>query len=125
MSGRGAALHQTGYRVSIVNPLRIKRYGESELLRVKTDKSDAALIARFCLRNSPIPDTAEQRAATLANLVRALADLQRVHQQERCRQQSGRRTPLWPPSPVRSSPASNPDDSLRKQIEAHILRRKA
>src|SRR5690348_18387062 len=43
--GRAVALrlHQAGYRVSVVNPLRIKRYGESELVRVKTDKSDAAL----------------------------------------------------------------------------------
>ena len=33
-------LHQADYRVSLVNPLRIKRYGESELRRIKTDKSD-------------------------------------------------------------------------------------
>src|SRR5260370_2524391 len=55
--GRAVALrlHQADYRVSIVNPLRIKRYGESELLRVKTDKSDAALIAPFCLTQQPAP----------------------------------------------------------------------
>lgn len=123
--GRAVALrlHQVGYRVSIVNPLRIKRYGESELLRVKTDKSDAALIARFCLTQQPdpwTPPTTEQQQ--LQDLVRALADLQRVHQQERCRQQSG-------PQPqavttITSTVLSclqTQMQSLRTQIEAHIL----
>jgi transposase len=123
--GRAVALrlHQAAYRVSIVNPLRIKRYGESELLRVKTDKSDAALIARFCLTQQPDPWTppaSEQQQ--LQDLVRALADLQRLHQQERCRQQSG------PQDPAVASVTSavltclqTQMDRLRKQIEAHIL----
>ena len=123
--GRAVALrlHQAGYRISIVNPLRIKRYGASELLRVKTDKSDAALIARFCLTQQPTawtPPEAEQQQ--LQDLVRALHDLHRLHQQQRCRQQSG-------PQPkavatVTSSVLTCLDtqmQSLRKQIEAHIL----
>lgn len=94
--GRAVALrlHQAGYRVSIVNPLRIKRYGQSELFRVKTDKSDAALLARFCLTHQPdpwTPPSSEQQH--LQDLVRALADLQCLHQQERCRQQSGPQNP--------------------------------
>lgn len=123
--GRAVALrlHQVGYRVSIVNPLRIKRYGESELLRVKTDKSDAALIARFCLTQQPdpwTPPTSQQQQ--LQDLVRALADLQRLHQQQRCRQQSG-------PQPEAVATISSSVltcletqmESLRQQIEAHIL----
>jgi transposase len=35
-------LHRRGYPVSVVNPARIKRYGESKLHRNKTDKADAA-----------------------------------------------------------------------------------
>jgi transposase len=35
--------------VSVVNPRRIKKYGESKLQRNKTDKFDAKLIADFCL----------------------------------------------------------------------------
>ena len=42
-------LHEAGHTVSIVNPARIKGFGQSELIRTKTDKIDAALIARFCL----------------------------------------------------------------------------
>ncbi len=37
-----------GLRVSIVNPARIKAFSASELARNKTDRLDAALIARFC-----------------------------------------------------------------------------
>jgi len=37
-------LHAQGVRVSIVNPARIKAYGDSELARNKTDKLDAGLI---------------------------------------------------------------------------------
>ena len=123
--GRAVALrlYQAGYRVSIVNPLRIKRYGESELLRVKTDKSDAALIARFCLTQHPDPWTPpapEQQQ--LQDLVRSLHDLQQMHQQQRCRQQSG---------PQEQAVASvsravliclqTQMQSLRTQIEALIL----
>jgi len=43
-----AFLHGRGVPASIVNPARIKAFGESELSRNKTDKLDAALIARFC-----------------------------------------------------------------------------
>jgi len=42
-------LYEAGHTVSIVNPVRIKGFGQSELIRTKTDKIDAALIARFCL----------------------------------------------------------------------------
>src|SRR6185369_16882013 len=40
-------LFETGHMVSVVNPARIKAFGESELLRTKNDKTDAKLIARF------------------------------------------------------------------------------
>ena len=127
--GRAVALrlHQAGYRVSIVNPLRIKRYGESELLRVKTDKSDAALIARFCLTQQPDPWTppaAEQQQ--LQDLVRALADLQRLHQQERSRQQSGPQdTAVATVTSAVLTCLETQMDSLRQQIEAHILARES
>ncbi len=41
-------LHGAGMTISIVNPSRVKAYGQSELARNKTDKLDAALVARFC-----------------------------------------------------------------------------
>jgi transposase len=46
-------LHGLGYAVSVVNPARIKHYGESKLHRNKTDKADAELIAEFCLKENP------------------------------------------------------------------------
>jgi transposase len=48
-------LHGLGYRVSVVNPARIKAFAQSELLRTKTDAVDAALIARFCKSQNPEP----------------------------------------------------------------------
>ena len=41
-------LHDQGIGVSVVNPARIKAYGESELARNKTDELDTGLTARFC-----------------------------------------------------------------------------
>jgi len=46
-------LCREGFLVSVVNPAQVKYYGKSELVRTKTDKVDAALIARFCRVNSP------------------------------------------------------------------------
>lgn len=46
-------LCQCGYRVSVVNPLQIKAYGESLLRRQKTDRADAELIARYCEQHRP------------------------------------------------------------------------
>lgn len=40
-------------KVSVVNPLRIKAFARSELSRTKTDKQDAAVIARFCVAMRP------------------------------------------------------------------------
>lgn len=42
-----------GYRISVVNPAQIHAFGQSELVRGKTDPSDAKLIARFCLSHRP------------------------------------------------------------------------
>lgn len=50
-----ADLHEHGHVVSIVNPLAVKAFGGSELSRTKTDKADAALIARFCAAMQPSP----------------------------------------------------------------------
>lgn len=41
-------LYQQGHRVSIVNPLQVKGYAQSQLTRTKTDRADAKLIAQFC-----------------------------------------------------------------------------
>jgi len=40
-------LHESGRRVSVVNPLVIKRFSQMRLSRVKSDKADAELIRRY------------------------------------------------------------------------------
>lgn len=46
-------LYDRGFQVSLVNPARISGFARGELLRTKTDKQDAPLIARFCQAMSP------------------------------------------------------------------------
>jgi transposase len=88
-------LHGQGVRVSVVNPARIKAFGESELARNKTDKLDAALIARFCRAHLPPAWT------PLAGHLRELRELVRrcdalkaaARVQELNRQQAGLASP--------------------------------
>jgi transposase len=49
------ALYDAGHVVSIVNPSRVKAFGKTEMVRTKTDKVDAGLIARFCRLHRPEP----------------------------------------------------------------------
>ncbi len=79
-------LHDAGHIVSIVNPARIKGFAQSELVRTKTDKLDAALIARFCLAMKPgpwIPPSPEIRS--LRALVRRVDSLIDMRSQEKNR----------------------------------------
>lgn len=46
-------LHEAGHTVSIVNPASIHAYGQSKLVRTKTDRADADLIADYCLTQQP------------------------------------------------------------------------
>jgi transposase len=76
-------LYDKGYKVSVVNPARIKGYAQGELIRTKTDKVDASVIARFCRAMDPgiwIPEPKEIRE--LRSLVRRLEALDKMRQQE-------------------------------------------
>jgi len=46
-------LYDNNFKVSVVNPARIKGFSMSKLARVKTDKADSELIARFCQAIQP------------------------------------------------------------------------
>jgi len=90
--GDGVAeyLYDQKHLVSVVNPARIKRYGESKLHRNKTDKADAALIAEFCIKEKPACwKPLSNNMKHLRALVRRLSDLQTSRQQERNRLLSG------------------------------------
>jgi len=76
-------IFDNGFQVSVVNPARIKGFGQGELMRTKTDKSDASLIARFCLAMSPslwTPEAPEVRL--LRDLSRRYDSLLEMRQQE-------------------------------------------
>jgi len=76
-------LHDHGHLVSVVNPLAIKAFGQSELSRTKTDKADAALIARYCAKMQPSlwqPPTKTQRR--LQQLARRRLALDEMRTQE-------------------------------------------
>ena len=83
-------LHQAGYRVSVVNPARIKDYGKSQGRRNKTDRLDAGLIADYgrtqhpCQWQPPSPALRELRS-----MGRRYDSLLKMRQQETNRLKSG------------------------------------
>ncbi|MBZ0121389.1 MAG: IS110 family transposase [Sandaracinaceae bacterium] len=50
-----ARLATAGFKVAVVNPLAVRRFGESHLTRAKTDAVDALLIARLGRAHRPAP----------------------------------------------------------------------
>ena len=83
-------LYNRSYQVSVVNPKRVKSYGESKLARNKTDAVDAAIIEDFCrtqqprLWEPPAPETEE-----LQMMTRHLEALKKMRTQELNRLKSG------------------------------------
>lgn len=88
------ALCERNGRVSVCNPLAIRRYAEASLRRNKTDKADASLIARYCAKEEPRlwhpPSPAFER---LKELFRRREQLLRQRQIEQNRQQAGFESP--------------------------------
>lgn len=77
------ALADGSWRVSVVNPARVKGFAQSELTRNKTDRADAALLARFCAAMQPAlwePPSVEHRQ--LRAWVERLQALKDMRQQE-------------------------------------------
>ena len=69
--------------VSVINPAQIKAFGASQMVRTKTDKVDAKLIAQFCAERTPEPWQAPTPAEkTLRALVLRLDALQTMRTQE-------------------------------------------
>jgi transposase len=83
------ALTDVGFSVSLVNPMRVKAFAQSEMLRTKTDQIDAALIARFCRMHAPliwVPPPPEIRL--LQGLVRRYQSLVQMRTDEQNRRQA-------------------------------------
>lgn len=119
-------LHEKGYAVSVVNPLQIKAYAQSQLRRNKTDGVDAAVLADFCRTQAPSlwqpPDPAwlELRA-----LVRHLDDLTSDRQRQRNRHDALKHSAQPSPTIVRNLAAqidflSQQIEAVKQQIQDHI-----
>jgi transposase len=81
-----AFLHERGHQVSVVNPSTIKAFGQSELSRTKTDKADAALIARYCRAMKPrlwAPLSPSQQRLQRLGRRRVALDQMRVQEENR------------------------------------------
>lgn len=110
------ALVAAGVTVYVVNPAQVQAFGRCELLRTKTDHTDAKLIARFFrARHSSaapmpayVPLTPSQR--TLRALVRRLDDLKQMRQMELNRLASA--------SPVVTDGIQAVVDTLSQQVRA-------
>jgi transposase len=75
-----------GGTVSVVNPASIRAFARTELSRTKTDKADAARIARYCQMHRPPAWTPPaDEVATLQALVRRLETLKQMRLMERQR----------------------------------------
>lgn len=75
-----------GCTVSVVNPAAIRAFARTELSRAKTDKADAARIARYCRMHQPRPWTPPDEAvAVLQALIRRLETLKQMRLMERQR----------------------------------------
>lgn len=76
-------LANRGMTVSVINPAQIKAFGTSRLVRTKTDKVDAKLIADFCFERHPAPWQAPSPSEqALRALVLRLDSLQTMKTQE-------------------------------------------
>jgi transposase len=95
-------LADEGHCVSVVNPAQIKAFGQSQLVRTKTDKVDAQLIAEFCALHAPQAWQAPSRSEReLKAMVLRLEALLGMHGQEANRLEVAR-------------------DSVRADIEKHL-----
>jgi len=88
-------LTDAGWSVSVVKPARVKGFAQGELLRNKTDRADAALLARFGQAMCPEVCVAPTLAVRhLRGLVDRVQSLKEMHQQEANRLESAMNQPL-------------------------------
>lgn len=115
-------LYAQGHVVSVVNPSRIRDYARSKLLRNKTDKLDADLIADFCVTQAPdawqplSPEVQELQA-----LMRHWEDLKALRSEVHARLSNGSPSPSV--GNLLSEHVAFLDQqiaALKKQIENHI-----
>ena len=115
-------LYEQDYTVSVVNPFQVKHFAHSELRRTKTDKVDAALIARFCRALHPEPwQPQPPELSALQAFVRRLEALQAMHTQEKNRLQvPGMIEPVQASIRVILEALEVEIATIQRQIEDHL-----
>ncbi len=109
-----------GMTVSVVNPAQIKAFGASRLVRTKTDKVDARLIAEFCVERSPAPWQAPSpNEQALRAMVLRLEALQTMRTQESNRLEVAREA-VKPGIAEHIEWLDKQIDALAKTIRDHI-----
>ena len=111
-----------GWRVSVLNPARIKGFAQSTMVRNKTDRADAALLARFAQTMKPEAWTpAPLEVRQLRALVDRLQALKDMHQQEANRLEAAANQPSMTAS-IKGHMQWLKDSikELQGQIDAHI-----
>ena len=87
-------LSAAGHTVSVINPARVKAFGQAILVRTKTDQTDGWLLGEFCRRQQPAAWTPPDPATrALRALVRRRESLLALRQQEANRLSSGEDDP--------------------------------
>jgi transposase len=116
------ALHEAGYKVSIVNPVLIRAFGQSQLKRTKTDKADAILIAHFCQMHQPPPwQPLAPEISQLQALVRRLEALDQMRIMEENRLESGMESQEVHTSLIEHiNYLREQVEKLRRQIHDHV-----
>lgn len=113
-------LHDAGIRVSVVNPLQIKAFGESLLTRQKTDRADAVLIARFAEQQSPMLwQPASREIRELQRLLARLEAVQQMSVQEQNRQHEAEGESLASVQRMLTQLKAE-EEKLRQMIRDHI-----
>jgi len=115
-------LHQSGCRVSVINPLQIKAFGQAQLDRQKTDRADALRIAQYCAQQQP--PAWQPPAPEIRYLQRLLARLEAVNQmqvQEKNRQYEANGEIEASIERVLTK-LNEEEKALEKQIDTHIDR---
>lgn len=89
-----AWLHEQGYQVSVLNPQVSHHYAKTQMRRNKSDRIDAALLARYVAREEPLLwQPPPEAARVLQALTRRLSVLQESVTAETNRLQAGTHPP--------------------------------
>jgi len=122
------ALYEAGFRVSVINPKRLKDFASGQGIKAKNDALDALTIARFGAMNKPSawqpPPTEIRHLTALLRRIDAVeTDLQRERNRREKIQQSPTPTPAVIDSIERGiQHLEDEHQRLQQQVDDHIDR---